>query len=61
MIDISLQMEIDFIKKSVVIKTNIDNAWNYLSKITSLNWLENQKSTKFISQKKRGVGTTRLI
>ena len=54
-------MEIDFIKKSVVIKTNIDNAWNYLSKITSLNWLENQKSTKFISQKKRGVGTTRLI
>ena len=54
-------MEIDFIKKSVVIKTNIDNAWNYLSKITSLNWLENQKSTKFISQKKRGVGTTRSI
>ena len=54
-------METDFIKKSVVIKTNIDNAWNYLSKITSLNWLENQKSTKFISQKKRGVGTTRSI
>ena len=54
-------MEIDFIKKSVVIKTNIDNAWNYLSKITSLNWLENQKSTKSLSQKKRGVGAIRLI
>ena len=26
-----------------------------------MNWLENQKSTKFISQKKRGVGAIRLI
>ena len=54
-------METDFIKKSVVVRTDINNAWNYLSKISSLNWLENQKSTKFLSQKKRGVGAIRLI
>ena len=54
-------METNFIKKSIIIKTNINDAWNYLSKIDSLNWLENQKSTKFLSQKKRGVGATRLI
>jgi len=54
-------METDFIKKSVVVRTDIDNTWNCLSKISSLNWLENHKSTKFLSQKKRGVGTTRLI
>ena len=54
-------METDFIKKSVVVRTDINNAWNCLSKISSLNWLENQKSTKFLSQKKRGVGAIRLI
>ena len=54
-------METDFIKKSVIVRTDINNAWNYLSKISSLNWLENQKSTKFLSQKKRGVGAIRLI
>jgi len=54
-------METDFIKKSVIVRTDIDNAWNCLSKISSLNWLENQKSTKFLSQKKRGVGAIRLI
>ena len=54
-------METDFIKKSVVVRTDIDNAWNCLSKISSLNWLENHKSTKFLSQKKRGVGAIRLI
>ena len=54
-------MQTNSIKKSVVVKTNINNAWNSLSKITSLSWLENQKSTKFISQKKRGVGAKRLI
>ena len=54
-------METDFIKKSVVVRTDINNVWNYLSKISSLNWLENQKSTKFLSQKKRGVGAIRLI
>ena len=54
-------METDFIKKSVVVRTDINNAWNCLSKISSLNWLENQKSTKFLSQKKRGVCAIRLI
>lgn len=54
-------METDFIKKSVVVRTDINNVWNYLSKISSLNWLENHKSTKFLSQKKRGVGAIRLI
>ena len=54
-------METDFIKKSVVVRTDINNAWDFLSKISSLNWLENQKSTKFLSQKKRGVGAIRLI
>jgi hypothetical protein len=54
-------METNFVKKSIVIKTSIDNIWNYLSKITSLCWLENQKSAKFLSEKKRGVGAIRLI
>ena len=54
-------METGFIKKSVIVRTDIDNAWNCLSKISSLNWLENHKSTKFLSQKKRGVGAIRLI
>jgi len=54
-------MEIGFVKKNIVVKTNINNVWNFVSKIDSLNWLEGQKSTKFLSQKKRGVGTTRLI
>ena len=54
-------METGFIKKSVIVRTDINNAWNCLSKISSLNWLENHKSTKFLSQKKRGVGAIRLI
>ena len=54
-------METGFVKKSVIVRTDINNVWNCLSKISSLNWLENQKSTKFLSQKKRGVGAIRLI
>ena len=54
-------METGFVKKSVIVRTDINNVWNYLSKISSLNWLENHKSTKFLSQKKRGVGAIRLI
>jgi hypothetical protein len=54
-------MEIGFVKKSVIVKTDINDVWNYVSKITSLNWLEGQKSTKLLSQKKRGVSTARLI
>ena len=48
-------------KRSVVINTNVETVWKKLSKITKLGWLEEQKSTKFLSQKKYGVGTIRLI
>ena len=54
-------VETNSIKKSVVIKSSIDDVWNHVSKITSLSWLEGQKSTKFLSTKKRGVGAIRLI
>ena len=54
-------METNSIKKSVVIKSSVNDIWNHVSKITSLNWLEGQKSTKFLSTKKRGVGAIRLI
>ena len=48
-------------KKNVIINTNIETVWKKLSKITKLGWLEEQKSSKFLSQKKYGVGTVRLI
>ena len=48
-------------KRSVMIKTNVETVWKKLSKITKLGWLEEQKSTKFLSQKKYGVGAIRLI
>ena len=48
-------------KRSVMIKTNVETVWKKLSKITKLGWLEEQKSTKFLSQKKHGVGAIRLI
>ena len=48
-------------KRSVVINTNIETVWKKLSKITKLDWLEEQKSSKFLSQKKYGVGAIRLI
>ena len=54
-------MEIGSVKKSIAVKSDINSIWNYISKITSLSWLEGQKSTKFLSQRKRGVGTVRLI
>ena len=38
-------------KRSVVINTNIETVWRKLSKITKLDWLEEQKSSKFLSQK----------
>ena len=43
-------------KRSVMIKANVETVWKKLSKITKLGWLEEQKSTKFLSQKKYGVG-----
>ena len=48
-------------KRSVVINTNIETVWKKLSKITKLDWLEEQKSSKFLSQKKYGMGAIRLI
>jgi hypothetical protein len=48
-------------KRSVVINTNIETVWKKLNKITKLDWLEEQKSSKFLSQKKYGVGAIRLI
>ena len=49
------------VKRSVMIKASVETVWKKLSKITKLGWLEEQKSTKFLSQKKHGVGTIRLI
>jgi hypothetical protein len=54
-------METNFVKKSIYIKTNIEKTWSKLNKISKLDWLPEQKSTKFLTDKKRGVGTVRLI
>jgi len=47
--------------RSVIIKASVETVWKKLSKITKLDWLEEQKSSKFLSQKKYGVGAIRLI
>ena len=54
-------METNFVKKSILINNDINNIWNYVSKITTLDWLVGQKTTKFLSKKKRGIGAIRLI
>jgi len=48
-------------KRSVIIRASVETVWKKLSKITKLGWLEEQKSSKFLSQKKYGVGAIRLI
>jgi len=48
-------------KRSVVVKASVETVWKKLSRITKLDWLEEQKSSKFLSQKKYGVGAIRLI
>ena len=48
-------------KRSVIIKASVETVWKKLSKITKLDWLEEQKSSKFLSQKKYGIGAIRLI
>jgi len=48
-------------KRSVVIKASVETVWKKLSRITKLDWLEEQKSSKFLTQKKYGVGTRRVI
>ena len=49
------------VKKSVIIDTDLEKAWSKISKIIKLDWLEGQKSTKFLGEKKSGVGAKRLI
>ena len=49
------------VKKSVIINTDVEKAWSKISKITKLDWLEDQKSTKFLGEKKNGIGSKRLI
>ena len=49
------------IKKSVIINTDLEKAWSKISKITKLDWLQGQKSTKFLGEKKNGIGSKRLI
>lgn len=49
------------VKKSVIIETDLEKAWTKISKITKLDWLDGQKSTKFLGEKKTGVGSKRLI
>jgi len=48
-------------KKSVIIDSDLEKVWSKVSKITKLDWLEGQKSTKFLGEKKSGIGAKRLI
>ena len=48
-------------KRSVIIDAGVETIWKKLGKITKLDWLEGQKSSKFLSKKKYGVGAIRLI
>ena len=54
-------MNSDSVKKSVIIDSDLEKVWSKISKITKLDWLEGQKSTKFLGEKKSGVGAKRLI
>ena len=49
------------VKKSVIIDSDLENVWSKISKITKLDWLEGQKSSKFLGEKRSGVGSKRLI
>ena len=54
-------MNSNSVKKSIIIDTDLDKAWSKISKIANLDWLDGQISTKFLSEKKTGVGAKRLI
>ena len=54
-------MNSDSVKKSVIIDSDLEKVWLKISKIIKLDWLEGQKSTKVLGEKKRGVGAKRLI
>ena len=49
------------VKKSVIIDSDLEKVWSKISKITKLDWLEGQKSTKSLGDRKSGVGAKRLI
>ena len=49
------------VKKSIIINTDVEKVWSKISKITKLDWLKGQKSTKFLGEIKSGIGTKRLI
>ena len=49
------------VKKSVIINTDLEKAWSKISKIGKLDWLQGQKSTKFLGDRKSGIGAKRLI
>jgi len=49
------------VKKSVTIDIDLEKAWSKISKISKLDWLQGQKSTKVLGEKKKGVGAKRLI
>ena len=49
------------VKKSVIIGIDLEKAWSKISKISKLDWLQDQKSTKILGEKKSGVGAKRLI
>ena len=54
-------MNSNSVKKSIIIDTDLDKAWSKINKIANLDWLDGQISTKFLSEKKTGVGAKRLI
>jgi hypothetical protein len=49
------------VKKSMIIDIDLEKAWAKISKISKLDWLEGQKSTKILGERKSGVGAKRLI
>lgn len=49
------------VKKSILIHTSNETAWEKISNIIGLSWVLNVKKTIFLSKIKRGVGATRKI
>ena len=39
------------VKRSVIIDTDLEKIWAKISKIAKLDWLQGQKSTKFLGEK----------
>ena len=59
--DLNMEVHVGSAKRSVMIKSSVETVWKKLSNITKLDWLEEQKSSKFLTQKKYGVSARRLI